>query len=62
MMGMMHFCKDLDCSMENQGDKLVITIKGDKEKIAVVEKKLKALKELCCCCDCGCNCGEECKC
>lgn len=49
MMGMMmHFCKDLDCEMENQGEKLVITIKGDKEKIAKVEKKLKALQELCC--------------
>lgn len=47
-MRMMHFFKDLDCKMENQGDKLVITIKGDKEKIAKVERKLKALKELCC--------------
>lgn len=59
MMGMMkHFCKDLDCEMENQGEKLVITIKGDKEKIAIVEKKLKALKELCCC-DCE---SEKCCC
>lgn len=49
MMGMMkHFCKDLECNMENQGDKLTITLKGDKEKIAQVEKKLKALQELCC--------------
>ena len=55
-MGMMHFFKDLDCSMENQGEKLVITIKGDKEKIAKAEKKLKALHELCCCGDEKCCC------
>ncbi len=48
-MGMIkHFCKDLECNMENQGDKLVITLKGDKEKIFHVEKKLKAFQELCC--------------
>lgn len=56
-MGLKNFCKDLDCNMENQGDKLVITIKGDEKKLAIVEKKLKALKELSCCC-----CGEECCC
>jgi hypothetical protein len=44
--------------MENQGNKLVITINGDEKKIAVVERKLKALKELCC----FCCCGEECRC
>ena len=48
-------CKDLDIGMENQGDKLVITIKGDKEKLKMVEKKLNALKELC-------PCGEDCDC
>lgn len=51
---MMPFLKDLDCEIENQGGKLVITIKGDKEKLAKVEKKLKAFKELCECCH-----GEE---
>lgn len=48
-----HFKKlfeDLEVSMDNQGDKLVITLKGDKEKIENVEKKLNAVKELC---DCG---------
>ena len=49
MMGMMHFCQDLDCKIENQGDKLIVTIKGEKDKIARVEKKLKAIKELCAC-------------
>lgn len=42
------FCKDLDCKMENKGEELVITIKGDKEKLAKLERKLKAMKELCC--------------
>lgn len=46
MMG--HFCKGLDCKMENQGDKLVITIKGDKEKLVKLEKKMKAMREICC--------------
>jgi hypothetical protein len=49
----MHFgkhLKDLDIKMENKGEELVITIHGEKEKIATVEKKLGALKELCCCC------------
>jgi len=48
--------KDLDFQMENQGDKLVITIKGDKEQLKTVEKKLNAMQELCCtdekCCCC----------
>jgi len=39
--------KDLDLKMENQGEKLVITVKGDKEKLKNVEKKLNAIKELC---------------
>jgi len=51
----MHHLKDLDVKMENKGGELLITIKGDKEKIAAVEKKLKAVKELCC----GCGCGDE---
>lgn len=41
-------CKDLKCKMENQGEKLVITISGKKEDIATVEKKLTALHTLCC--------------
>lgn len=52
---MKEFLKDLDFSIENQGEKLVITIKGDKEKIKNVEKKLNAMKELCSddgCCSC----------
>lgn len=36
---MMHFCKDIDCSMENQGDKLALTITGEKEKIAKIDRK-----------------------
>lgn len=52
----MKCCHDLKCDMENKGEKLVITIEGDKEKIALVEKKLRAFKTLtsdCCddCCD-----------
>ena len=50
MMG--HFCKGLNCKMDNQGGQLVITIKRDKEKIAKMEKKMKAMHELC-------GCGEE---
>lgn len=47
------FLKGLDTSIENKGTELVISIKGDKEKLAMVEKKLGAIKELCCggCCD-----------
>jgi hypothetical protein len=47
--------KSLDHKMENQGDKLVITLSGDKEVIAKVEKKMKAMRELC-------ECGEDSKC
>ena len=53
---MMEFFKDLDVSMENKGDTLLITVKGEKEKIKGVEKKLNALKDLCSgeeeCCGC----------
>jgi hypothetical protein len=56
MIGTMRFFKDLDCSMENQGEKLVITIKGDNGKVAEAEKKIKALQELCCCGNEGCSC------
>jgi len=54
----MHFSKlleGLDTSIENKGTELIISIKGDKEKLAHVEKKLGALKELCG--DSGCKCG-----
>jgi hypothetical protein len=48
-----HF-KDIKVDMENQQGKLVITLSGDPEKLQKLEKKLKALYELCgdedCCC------------
>ncbi len=51
-----HF-KDLDLKMENKGEDLIITVHGKKDKIAQVEKKLNALKELSCCCGCDdCSC------
>ncbi len=45
---MKDFLKDLDVDMKNQGETLVITVKGDKEKIKHVEKKLNAIRDLCC--------------
>lgn len=42
------FLKGLDTSIQNKGDELLISVKGDKEKLAQLEKKLGALKELCC--------------
>jgi len=48
------FLKGLDTSIENKGTELIISIKGDKEKLVTVEKKLGAIKELCCvgeCCE-----------
>lgn len=42
------FLKGLDVKIENKGEELVIHVKGDKEKIAHVERKLGAVKELCC--------------
>lgn len=58
---------DLNHQIENLGDKLVITIKGDKDKLAKLEKTLSAVKNLheACCdadgkCDCGCDCGCGC--
>ena len=51
-MHFMKFLKGLDTEVENKGTELLISIKGDKEKLAQLEKKLGALKELCCgCCD-----------
>jgi len=54
----MHFLKhlkDVKVTMMNKGEELVITVKGSKEAVANLEKKLGAMKELCgdCCC------GEE---
>lgn len=52
--------EDLDFKMENQGEKIVITIKGEKDKLEKLEKKLNALKDLHEACDdeeggcCGC--------
>jgi len=46
----------LEVGMENKGEKLLITVSGDKEKIKILEKKLNAIKELCSdeegCCSC----------
>lgn len=44
---MFHFFKNFSHSVENKGESLIITIKGEREKISALEKKLKALKELC---------------
>ena len=52
-----HHLKDFEIKMENKGEDLIIAVHGEKEKIAKLEKKLMALKELCCCCgeeDCHC--------
>lgn len=47
--------KDLKSEIKNHGDKLVITISGDKKKLEELEKKLKAVHTLCCegedCCE-----------
>ncbi len=51
--------KDLDVKMENQGEKLIITVSGDKEQIKTVEKKLNAVKELCCDDNEGGCCGDS---
>ena len=51
----MHFLKHLKgvkVTMENKGEELIITAKGSKEVLANLEKKLGAMKELCCDC-CG---------
>lgn len=55
----MHFAKllkGLDISVDNKGDELVISVKGEKEKLSTIEKKLGALEELCCGGDC---CGSD---
>jgi len=40
------FLTKFDHQIENQGDKLVITLSGDKEELKKMEKALKALHEL----------------
>ena len=47
-MHMKHFFKDLKTNIENKGDEIIISIKGDKEQLITAEKKLNAMKELCC--------------
>ena len=56
---MLQMFKGLDHSIENKGDSLVITVKGDKEDIAKLEKMLKAMKDLHEACGDDC-CGEGC--
>lgn len=51
------FLKGLNTSIENKGDELIISVKGDKEKLTQLEKKLGALKELCC--GDGCCSGDD---
>ncbi len=38
--------KDLEHTIENKGDSLIITLKGDKESLAKVEKVFIAMKSL----------------
>jgi len=42
------FCKDLDIDIKNSGDKLTVNITGPKDKLEIAEKKLGAMKTLCC--------------
>lgn len=54
---MKNWLKEFKVKMENKGEEIIISIKGDKEKLSSLEKKLKALHELHDCdCDCGCHC------
>lgn len=52
------FMKGLKHDIKNQGEELIITVKGNKEQIAKLEKKLQAIMTLTsdCCPDC---CSEE---
>jgi translation initiation factor 1 (eIF-1/SUI1) len=56
MHNMMEHLKDVKVEIENQGGKLVITLSGEPEKLQKLEKKLKALHELCGDGECGCAC------
>lgn len=49
-MKMKHLLKDVQIEMDNKGEEIIVSIKGDKEKLSIIEKKLKALKELGQCC------------
>ena len=42
------FCKKFKIKTENRGDSFVITFTGKKEDIAKLDKKHKAMIELCC--------------
>lgn len=48
-MHFLHHLKGVEVKMENKGEQLIITLSGKKETIAKAEKKLKAIKEICCC-------------
>ena len=50
----MHMFKNFDHQIENQGDKLVITIKGEKQELVKLEKVMTAMKDL------HEACGEDC--
>ena len=41
-------CEGLKFEMKNSGEELTVTIKGEKDKLALFEKKLNAMKTLCC--------------
>lgn len=50
-----NFLKNFDFNLNNKGEEIVISIKGEKDKLLILEKKLKAIKDLCgdeACCDC----------
>jgi len=44
--GFKNFFKDFEHKIVNNGDNLTITISGEKERIAKLERKLNAIKEL----------------
>ena len=54
--------KGLEHEIENKGDSLVITLKGDKAVLAKLEKALKAMKDLHEACGEDCECGGGCCC
>lgn len=41
-----NFLKGMDHKIENKGEELVITIKGDKQELEKLEKVMKAMKDL----------------
>lgn len=60
-MYVMKLLKDAKVELTNKGEELVISVKSNKDHIASLEKKLKAMQELCCddeCCGNGC-CREQ---